>query len=88
MIGDTYDCGEYGYLTQAQIAHYAGVSREAIRLRVNRGWTGPELLRPGHHAPIRAPLAMHVIPLWAVCEPGPPMHTIRPIIQTQITDHN
>lgn len=88
MRDEKYDCGEYGQLTQAQIARYAGLSREAIRLRVNRGVKGRELLRPGHHAPIRAPLAMHVMPLWAVCEPGPPMYTIRPIIQTHITDHN
>ena len=71
MIGDTYDCGPYGMLTQAQIARHAQISTEAVRQRVNRGMRGEDLVRRRQGDPIRAPLAMHVMPLWAVCEPGP-----------------
>jgi hypothetical protein len=38
-----YDCGKYGRLTRAQIAHIAGISRAAVGTRLKWGWEGERL---------------------------------------------
>jgi hypothetical protein len=41
--GRLHDCGRYGQLTVGQIAKRAGVTVEAVRFRINSGWTGDAL---------------------------------------------
>lgn len=71
MIGETYDCGPYGHLTQIEIARAACISPEAVRQRIKRGKTGAELVKGPQGDPPRIPIRVHVEPLWRVCEPGP-----------------
>lgn len=48
--GKTYNCGKYGELTVRQIANIAGITREAVRDRVNGGWKGAKLCVKPHES--------------------------------------
>lgn len=49
--GRLYDCGKFGRLSAPQIAHIAGISDTAARLRIANGWTGEKLCQPRGERP-------------------------------------
>lgn len=41
--GQLHDCGKHGKLTVGKIAKIAGITVDAVRSRINSGWTGEAL---------------------------------------------